>query len=187
MWRDLSLAVAAVLVLSAGVVHGLWTGRWRSSPEVSAFAARIAQVPRDFGDWHGTDLELSADEIRAARIEGYCYRRYVNPRNRHQVTMLLVCGRVGPIAVHTPDVCFEGAGYKAKTQQMPLTITYGAAEDEARFRTMRFTKAETDSPTQLRVFWGWSVGGAWTAPGNPRLSFAGRRALYKLYVLHETT
>src|SRR5262249_30210361 len=155
--------------------------------EVADFAARLERIPRDLGDWHSTDLELGEQEVRAARIEGYCYRRYENARNRHAVTVLLVCGRAGPIAVHTPDICFTGAGYTAAASPTPFALTYGPADEEASFRTMRLTKDQSAFPTEIRVFWTWNAGETWKAPDQPRAAFAGRRALYKMYVLRMKT
>ena len=42
-------------------------------------------------------------------------------------------------------------------------------------------------PARLRIYWGWSATGSWTAPDNPRLAFARFPVLYKLYVLREAT
>ncbi len=186
MSRNLPVVAAAILVLVCGVVHGLWNERWGTGGAVDDAVALLGNVPRDVGDWRGTDLELSPEEVRAARIAGYCYRRYENARNRHAVVMLLVCGRPGPIAVHTPDVCFEGAGYKRVTSPSPFALAYAAEGREGTFRTMRLRQEEAAFPTELRVFWSWHAGGAWQAPDQPRLSLARHRALYKLYILRST-
>jgi hypothetical protein len=187
MLRSLAFVSAAVLLFLSGIVHGLWTNRWHSSPEVEEFASRLAVIPRTIGDWHATDLELTSREIEVARIDGYCYRRYENSRNHRSVQMLLVCGRAGPIAAHTPDVCFQGAGYRAVNEPTLLSLPYGPADAEAGFRTMRLAQQESAFPIEIRVYWTWSAGGPWQAPSNPRMSFAGRRALYKLYLLREKT
>ena len=49
----------------------------------------------------------------------------------------------------------------------------------------QFTKGDSSSPLQLRVLWCWNRGDAWNAPNNPRMTFAGNAALYKLYVIQE--
>ncbi len=187
MWRNLALVAASLMLLVSGLVHGLWTDRWQPGRDVDDFIARLDAIPRDVGDWHGKDVALPGDQQRAARIDGYCYRRYQNATSRHTVTMLLVCGRAGPIAVHTPDVCFEGAGYRAAMKPAPFELTYGPEDAEAGLRTMRFGKEHAAFPMEIRVFWTWNDGSGWQAPENPRLAYAGRHALYKMYVLRETT
>jgi hypothetical protein len=183
MTRYVLVATVAALVILSGIVQGLWTDRWGAATEVSDAVARLDDVPRTLGDWSGTDLVLSREEIDAARIAGYCYRLYENSRNRHAVQMLLVTGRPGPIAVHTPDVCFEGAGYGKVGPPTALALRYGAADDEAHLRTIRMRETEAAFPSEVRIFWTWLSAGSWQAPDNPRLTFSRRRALYKLYVL----
>lgn len=183
MRRYLPLLAAGVAVLLAGVVHGLWTDRWGQSPAIDEAVARLDRIPRDVGDWHGEDLVLPEDEVQAAQLAGYCYRRYVNAHSRHVVTMLLLCGPTGPLAVHTPDVCFKGAGYRELGEPVPFQLPYNGADDEAAFRTLRMREDEVAHPAMLRIFWSWSAGGSWQAPTNPRLSLSRHRYLYKLYVL----
>jgi hypothetical protein len=103
------------------------------------------------------------------------------------VTAVVVCGPTGPLSVHTPDVCYAGAGYEAKGPPSPFTLRLTDPDREAEFRTQTFDKDGTDKRGELRLFWSWSAGGSWQAPANPRWTFARHAALYKLYVLRETT
>src|SRR5688572_8067455 len=105
-------SVVALMVLAAyGLAEGLWTDRWQTSHEAEQAAARLADVPRTVGDWDGTDEELDARQVAVAQLLGHVMRKYTHRESGAAVTVLLVCGRPGPIAVHTPDVCFRGAGY----------------------------------------------------------------------------
>jgi hypothetical protein len=55
---------------------------------------------------------------------------------------------------------------------------------EAAFWTARFHKTAGVAQEDLRIFWSWQApGGDWSAPENPRLTFARSPALYKLYVI----
>ena len=67
--------------------------------------------PPTVGDWEGRPLEVEPRELAAAGVIGGVLRRYVNRQDGRAVTVLLVCGPPGPIAVHTPDICFAGIGY----------------------------------------------------------------------------
>src|SRR5262249_40391692 len=109
-----------------------------------------------------------------------------DPRSGSSVTVLLVCGRPGPISVHTPDVCYDGAGYEALGEPADLRLTVGTSGRDAGFRHVLFRKTNSVVPAYLRVFWSWTSAGTWEAPDNPRLTFASRPALYKLYVIRET-
>src|SRR3954451_18636542 len=112
MPRTLPIATALALVIAAGIVHGRWTLRWSKSHAVEAAVARLEGVPTAVGDWNGQELALDPRQLTMAEIAGHVTRRYVNRRSGAAVTVLLVCGRPGPISVHTPDICYAGAGYE---------------------------------------------------------------------------
>jgi hypothetical protein len=57
----------------------------------------------------------------------------------------------------------------------------------AQFQTAPFVKADADGPVHLRIYWSWCAGGPWLAADSPRVAFARYPALYKFYVIHETT
>jgi len=85
--------------------------------------------------------------------------------------------------VHTPEICYRGAGYQTaagKTKHVEKTAGLSAELWEG-----HFTKGDANSPLRLKVLWSWNKGDAWKSPDNPRMTFAGNRALYKLYVIQE--
>src|SRR5437879_3988680 len=100
-----------VLVLAAGLVHGLWTNRWSDNADLEAAAARLADIPRDVDGWKGHDQEIDHQRIARAEAAGYLARTYTGPSGQ-KVSVVVLCGRFGPLAVHTPDICYGGAGYE---------------------------------------------------------------------------
>src|SRR5947209_9927630 len=104
MTRTALSALGLLVLLVSGVVHGLWTDRWRAAAEPAAYAARLADVPRTVGDWEGQDVTLEEKSLRVAEVTGYLARTYVHRRTGAMAEVVVVCGRPGPISVHTPDV-----------------------------------------------------------------------------------
>src|SRR4051794_25685739 len=90
------LTVLTVVVLS-GIVHGLWTDRWVPGEEPERAAARLADVPLTLGDWDGRAGQLDARHVEVAELSGYLLREYVHRRTGNVVSVLLVCGRPGPV------------------------------------------------------------------------------------------
>src|SRR5215831_4661092 len=110
MKRMLPIAVALAAVLAAGIVHGFWTDRWRTARTVEAAVANLDRVPRTVGDWQAEPL---ASDVRDDQgLPGQLYLRYVNRKSGDSITVALVCGRPGPVSIHTPDVCYGASGYK---------------------------------------------------------------------------
>jgi hypothetical protein len=186
MWRTCAEIAGVVVLLLSGLVHGLWTQRWQPSSALDEAVARLDRVPLTIGSWHGQALDLDPAQAAQAGLAGWCYRRYEDAHGRGAVSVMLLCGPPGPVSVHTPDMCFPGAGYEMLGQPVPYTAPSAASAQPAAFWTAGFSTPGLPIPQHLRVFWAWNTAGPWQAPKNPRLVFAPQRALYKLYVLCET-
>jgi hypothetical protein len=181
------LILAALAVLAVDIfLYGRWTNRWTPSLELEQAVARLQRVPMDLGDWHGESMELSAREIERAEIAGYLHRCYKNHRTGTEVTVLLLCGRAGPMSVHTPDICYRGAGYRMTDPEKKMTVPVGTSAT-APFWAASFIKEGPLAPSRLRIYWAWNAVGSWDAAANPRMAFAGRSVLYKLYVVRQMT
>ena len=185
MTRFLIPAVVGLVVAAAAVSHGSRTGRWQTLPPIGEYTARLAAVPMTAGDWTGRDIPLAdAESLPAAGIAGHLHRQYVHKTTGEAVTVLMVCGRPGPISVHTPDVCYASAGYRA------IGSTDAAAVDLPGKRVtcsrLRFKPpAGRVEARDLDIRWAWCAGDGVETPNSPRISFSGKPALYKLYVIRE--
>lgn len=184
MLRMLPTWLGLALIVAFGLVEGLWANRWQTSDAPQQAAARLAEVPLAVGDWQGEAREMDAAQVAKAELTGYLYRRYVNQQTQEAITVLLVCGRAGPVALHTPDVCYQGAGYHLSESQARRDVALENAPEPVKFWVGQFQK-DGAVPDPLRIFWVWGTNGRWEAPDNPRLAFARADALYKLYVIRE--
>jgi hypothetical protein len=186
MSRTTALVTAFVFVILGGVVHGLWTDRWVVCKEPGAAAASLSRLPMTIGNWEGQAIDFKSSRSGQRQISGIM-RRYANRLDGTTVSILLVCGRPGPVSVHTPDVCYDGAGYDLAAPPVRYLAQTESAMPPAEFWAASFQKQQSAVPTQLRILWSWNATGAWQAPDNPRLAFARLPVLYKLYVIRETT
>jgi hypothetical protein len=187
MFRFLPIAAAFAIVISSGVVHGLWTDRWSLSHQLQTAVDRLETIPLEFGDWKGRPEELDRRQQEAAGIAGYISRRYENRREGTAVSVLLACGRPGPISNHRPEICYTASGFDALGDRVQEPVTFGRDQPPADFSLVTFRKQNTAIPSFLRILYAWNARGPWQAPqGDPRLTFASAPALYKLYVVRET-
>jgi len=180
--------VAVVLVGTLGVVHGIYSDRWGPSGQLQqSLTALDGGVPTTFGDWVSEENESDPEMMARAGIKGWVSRRYTNVRTRETVSFLVVCGRGGPLSVHTPDVCYAGAGFAQLTDAKQKDVV--EAQEGGRthtFRVARFGKPGGVAQSQLEIYWGWSRDGrVWTAPDSPRMALARFPALYKMYIVRE--
>lgn len=178
----LPVPVAVVLIVLFGVIQGVATDRWATSSDLQDSLEVLPRVPSHIADWEGEDLPIDNDLSRMG-ILGSVQRRYRNKLTHATVVLLIVCGRGGPICVHTPDICYASAGYKELTPEVRRDIE---TNEKNQFVTCHFGKPDLVVPSRLEIFWGWSRdGGNWKAPENPRFSLARSRSLYKLYAIRE--
>jgi hypothetical protein len=183
MTRTLAVVIAFAAVLGFGVAHGLWSDRWKLSNEPGASAAKLQNVSRTIGDWEGEDDEFPPQVVEMAELAGYINRRYLNRRTGVGVSVVLVCGRPGPISVHRPEVCFPGQGMDFSIPPGKTTVPCEALPIQPVFFHTRLTRANAPGTPPHRLLWAWSADGAWQAADNPRLDFARHDALFKLYVM----
>jgi hypothetical protein len=185
MRKTLPLLTGLALLSLAALVHGVWTGRWEASHALEGASARVREVPLAFGDWQGQELPPDREAFARAGASGYWMRVYRNGQTGEAVTVLLMCGRAGKMAVHTPDLCYGGAGYEVVGE--PAREAVPATSPPAQFWAARFRKPGPAGDSSLRIHWGWSARDAWEAPARPRWHFAGAPFLYKLYIVRDAT
>ena len=157
VFRIFPTVTAFAGILVAGLIPGLWAGRWASAASLEVAAGRLSNVPFVVGEWTGRDLAVDPREQATANANGFLRRRYANSRTGSVVTVLLLCGRPGPLSLHTPDICYAGAGFEGFGKESRYVIPESAGNH---LWVHDFQKA-LPSPLYLRVFYGWSTNGTW--------------------------
>jgi uncharacterized protein DUF3485 len=185
MRRVLLPALALLLIVGTGVVHGMRTDRWKANPAVTEAVARLGALPERIGDWQGEDVPLAGREPPG--VAAHVCRRFTHARTGDAITLFLVCGRPGPVAIHTPDVCYGASGYTISppTRYAPPASDGGEA---AQFWTADMVRTTSADRSRMRIFWAWNCGhDGWQAADKPRVHFASESVLFKMYLLRELT
>jgi hypothetical protein len=167
-------------VIACGVVHGFWTDRWVKTPEQIEAADRYDNIPLTIADWEGQAIDSKSHQ--GDEITGFQQRRYRNRGTGETVLIALVCGRPGPVSIHTPDICYGASGYNVGN---PRRVTVGGNQGE--FWTADAVKSWATGESKLRIYWGWNDGSGWLAAADARQTFPRSHVLHKLYVLRELT
>jgi hypothetical protein len=188
--RFLPLLLALAILLASGVVHGVWTGRFGPSPDMTAAAARLDKVPSVVGQWTATELPMDKEQLEAAEAAGFVHRQYIrHPDSAGEspvaVKVLILCGRTGPIAVHPPTVCFTSQGMKQVTPEQRTRVADKNSPRPHELFETEFAKHTPEQSVNLQTFWTWTATGHWQAPSSTRFTFARHPFLYKLYVTRE--
>lgn len=178
MRRWIAALIGSTALIVCGLVHGFWTDRWAPPVETVQAAERLNAIPLELGEWDGEALEVKPGE-GGTGVAGCIKRRYVHRKTGETISLFLVCGRPGPVSIHTPEVCYGASGFQVNTRSR-----YESASGDSLWKTDA-TRTRATEQTRLRLYWGWSDGSAWTAADDARLRFAHRPVLHKLYVVRE--
>jgi hypothetical protein len=181
MLRMSSGLLAVGILLFSGLFHGHLTARWRGGTVVDMNPV-LAQVPAVAGDWEGSAIE---EYKEPPGYYGALSRTYKSRRTGQVLRILLMCGPPGMVSIHTPDVCFGASGFEVEKPVRENVSVEGS--DEAVFYASNMVRTKAAEQTSLRVYWAWNAAGTWTVAENPRLTFAGRQTLYKLYVIRDAS
>jgi hypothetical protein len=181
----LFLAGFVTLFTVGSIVHGNWTGRWTPLPPLEPYTEQLTRLPAVIGLWVSVDAPLDdPDSLAKAGIHGYFSKFYRHQQSNEQVSVLIVCGRPGPISVHTPDICYRSAGYVPTTEATSVDVSL--PNKIVKVWQMNFSPpaSRVGSPP-LQIQWTWIGKNGVESPTNARLSFAFQPALYKVYLIRE--
>src|SRR5436853_6916844 len=109
MNRLLAFLLGLAVLIAGGVVHGVYAERWHKSSALEDAVALVPNVPGSFDGWQSELQTTDAAEFAQAGAEGYWSRVY--RKDGKEFLVILMVGRSGRMSVHTPDVCYRGAGF----------------------------------------------------------------------------
>ncbi|TWT81170.1 hypothetical protein CA13_26180 [Planctomycetes bacterium CA13] len=175
-------AAVIVLTLLSGIVHGYLDGRWSKSENLIQQGARLNELPDRCGDWTLAEKQqLDSGALSLLRCYGSEVRVYQHDKSEAKVTVAVMFGPRGPIAVHTPEVCYSSVGTEQVGQRQIEGIT--TESDAHQLWSVQFSVDNSPEPA-LDVWYGWSNGGAFQASEYPR--FWMTENLYKIQIASPT-
>lgn len=171
-------AIIITLTLLSGIVHGIIDGRWAKAEDLIAKGSQLSEIPDEFGDWTLVETrELDPKAAEMLRCYGSSVRVYRNVTREIEITVAILYGPRGPIAVHTPEVCYSSVGTEQVGERKVENIRHGSAKDQ--FWSVKFAEGGDSAPT-MEVWYGWNDGNGWIASKNPRFWMVD--SLYKLQI-----
>ncbi|PAY16621.1 hypothetical protein CKO51_25960 [Rhodopirellula sp. SM50] len=164
--RRVIVASLLALTLLSGVVHGYLDGRWTTQTSRSDQATLLNQLPTAIGPWTMLDeQQLPESTQRLLRCYGSVVRVYQHTETGVMVNFAIMYGPRGPIAVHTPEVCYSSVG---TNQTRPRRMeTFETKENRHHVWSVEFSR-DDEPEASLAVYYGWSDGGAFVAADSPR-------------------
>jgi len=171
--------LVAVLTIVSGMLQGRMSNRWGPTEDMQTAAKQLEKLPTQFGSWQlFSSQEMSEEARNQLECAGYLYHTYKNRDTGEIVNMVLLLGPAGPIAVHTPEICYSSRAYKQLAPRECVTLLDRSNREDKFWRlAFRSTGVKAD---MLQVYYAWSTGDYWLAAGNPRFSLAGQPYLYKI-------
>lgn len=193
MSKNIPLIVVIIVLAAGTLIEGRLSDRWgrESSEKLNDFTARLNDIPMTVGDWTGEndedgyspeEKEAMARQFKASNCAGYISRTYRN-REGQAVSVYVVSGSARHVTIHTPNWCYVGAGYDMEFEPQQYSMIDVALETPPEFLTTRFLKETPLGTERIRIFWTFSDNGKWIGPRMPKPAFAGKSAMYKIYLI----
>lgn len=136
----------------------------------------LSQLPDVCGDWEVVERQpLDTGAAELLRCFGSEHRIYRHREKDLVVNAVLLFGPRGPIAVHTPEICFDSVGTELVRDRQAETIS--TVGDRHQLWSVQFSQGVSRDPS-LEVWYAWSDGGSWQAAKHPR--FWMTDTLYKI-------
>lgn len=171
------LVSIALLTIVASLAQGYLDGRLQDTTSLQSRSSRLDDLPKKFGDWERmSEEDLEPSVQRLLQCYGHANHVYRNVRTGTEVSMALLFGPRGPIAVHTPDICYVSRGTVAVGKREVSQIE-GDSKDT--FWRIQFRNGKEVEPS-LESWYAWSDGGPWIASEHPR--FWMTESLYKIQI-----
>jgi hypothetical protein len=177
--RWLALAMGVSITLGAGALYGSYSQRWGPPADLVAAAARLAELPHQIGAWKMVEeLPMEKSALKMLECAAYANRRYINEHTGQSISLAILVGPPGPIAVHTPEICFSSRDYEIQSERQSVSV------DESPSKRHTFWRVDFKSRNaladELRIYYAWSPGGLWEAADSPRYEFTAAPLLYKI-------
>jgi hypothetical protein len=179
----IGVGTAIAMLLLGGVSHGLFSNRWGVAEDIVSLGKKLSEIPTEIGPWKCTqDSKLDENVEKTLEAKGYISRLYTHQTTGESVNVFVVFGPKGPIAVHTPEVCYSARAVTQTSERTPAPV-------ESEFKEGALWKLAFETNTvdkrKMNVFYGWSEGGVWQAAANPR--FWRTNYLYKIQTSCQAT
>ena len=178
------------LTVASGVLQGRIRNRWGPSETMQAAAQELGKVPNSFGGPQNDRWQLKTTEttdklpdnvVEMLECTGYINRCYENRRT--DANGQRFCGD-RPYQARSPRIrprfAFHRKITPAATRAQPVVIPTAAEQDDELWALSFKTKNVRED--LLRVYYGWTTSGRWSATDNPRYAFVGSPYLYKIQV-----
>jgi hypothetical protein len=174
---------ALSLLLLGGVAHGVLSNRWGVAEDIQALGEQLSSIPMEIGPWKCEEEgKLDDRVVNILEATGYISRVYVHQATGEAVNVFLVFGPKGPIAVHTPEICYSSRAVTQTSERRSVPCDYDGKEGtiwKLGFETNTIDKRS------MNVYYGWTDGGPWQAANSPR--FWRTDFLYKIQTSCQAT
>jgi len=179
----LGITSALAILVLGGVAHGVLSKRWGIAENTQLLGRQLNEIPMELGPWKCEEEGKLDDRVRnTLEAIGYISRVYVHQSTGESINIFFVFGPKGPIAVHTPEVCYSARAVTQTSERQSVPCDYDGTEGtiwKLGFETNTIDKRK------MSVYYGWTEGGPWQAASNPR--FWRTDFLYKIQTSCQAT
>lgn len=182
--KSLTFAVCSLILLAATIGAG-WMQQsmshsWGSPRDREVAGKRLlSALPEQMGDWRfDRDVPFTPAVLEVLQKPDHISKVYENMRTGDVVTVAVIVGHPGPVAVHTPEICYSSRDYQVPASRERQEIRAADGKTHGLWTLHLAPREPGELPIQ--VMYAWSTGTTWEAAEHPRYSYGGLSHLYKV-------
>lgn len=183
LYQTIALAAIVGLTVASGVMQGRMTNRWGLEPEALAAGKKLEEVPAEFGSWKlVAKQEMDEQSRKMLETFGEAGGMYENIETGARVSVFVIVGPPGPVALHVPEICMSCRENTLLGPRKDFTIEEKNNPGKAHhFWGVRFKRTDVDG-TLIPVYYAWTIDGTWAAEEGGHWGHGGDPYLYKIQV-----
>lgn len=182
-----TIASAAILTIVIGLGHrAISAGGLSDGIELTQ--QQVDEMPDQFDVWTITNRDsLGKAALGLLECTANGNLAYRNVDTEASVVVTLMSGPSGPLAAHTPEVCYSSKAFVIESlpELLELELADGTKSE---LRVVNLVP-RNDNHNPLTVIYGWHNGTTWKAPAPTwsRAVYAGTQSLVKIQAAIVTT
>ena len=181
------IVFAAILTVGIGFGHrAISAGGLSDGIELTQ--DQVDQLPDQIDVWTITNRDkIAGNALKLLECKSNGNLAYRNVDTEANVVVTVMSGPSGPLAAHTPEVCYSSKAYVIDSVPELLEIDLGDGT-KCELRVVNLVP-RSDNHEPLTVIYGWNDGATWKAPAPTwsRAVYAGTQSLVKLQAAIVTT
>jgi hypothetical protein len=175
-----------ILSISAGLRFSRELQFWGRAEQSKKCPFPLEELPKRLGTWTAvpnSDSRLDPEIARIAGSSDHVIRCYTDSTTGELAKVLVIYGLADSVFAHTPDVCYQAAGFRVVSAPTDRQFTAPDSSIPVRYRGFYVGKQGVGTTEYSEVVWSfWHAGSWWPEVADRWKLFRYSPAMFKIQI-----